>query len=180
MLWVEFFREEGVWATLIPEMCVELVYYYYNVGYHIKYRLVTPAPLRNRRSAGSGHQSALLSAGCVVYCSCESQTAWIKGPVLPGFCVNDPPAVGSSRLVPLLEDAAAVVRGGWNWSPWRFRLQIRLLGRAKPNQWLVEILVSVAVEVSPVGTKPPAAVGERSSKDGRHDSDAASPHSTTT
>ena len=31
-----------------------------------------------------------------------------------------------------------------------------------------------------MGTKPPAAVGERISKDGRHDSDATSPHSTTT
>ena len=30
-----------------------------------------------------------------------------------------------------------------------------------------------------MGTKPPAAVDERISKDGRHDSDAAAPHSTT-
>ena len=37
------------------------------------------------------------------------RTAWIKGPILPGFCVNDPPVIGSSRQVPLLEDAAAVV-----------------------------------------------------------------------
>ena len=31
-----------------------------------------------------------------------------------------------------------------------------------------------------MGTKPPAAVDGRISKDGRHDSDAAAPHSTTT
>ena len=37
------------------------------------------------------------------------RTAWIKGLILPGFCVNDPPAIGSSRQVPLLQDAAAVV-----------------------------------------------------------------------
>ena len=36
-------------------------------------------------------------------------------------------------------------------------------------------LVSVAVEASPVGTKPPAAVDERISMDGRHDFGAASP-----
>ena len=41
-------------------------------------------------------------------------------------------------------------------------------------------LVSVAVEVSPVGTKPPATVDERISKVGRHDLGAASPLSTTT
>ena len=40
-------------------------------------------------------------------------------------------------------------------------------------------MVSEAVEASPVGTKPPAAINERISKDGRHDSDAAAPHSTT-
>ena len=40
-------------------------------------------------------------------------------------------------------------------------------------------LISLAVEASPVGTKPPAAVDERISKDGRHDSDAAAPLSTT-
>ena len=38
----------------------------------------------------------------------------------------------------------------------------------------------MAVEASPVGTKLPAAVGERISKDGRHDLGAASPHSTKT
>ena len=41
-------------------------------------------------------------------------------------------------------------------------------------------VVSVAVKVSPVGTKPPAAVGKRISKDGRHDWGAASPLSTMT
>ena len=41
-------------------------------------------------------------------------------------------------------------------------------------------LVSEAVEASPVGTKPPAAVDERISKDGRHGSDAAVSHSITT
>ena len=41
-------------------------------------------------------------------------------------------------------------------------------------------MVSVALEVLPVGTKPLAAVGERISKDGRHDLGAASPLSTTT
>ena len=40
-------------------------------------------------------------------------------------------------------------------------------------------LISLAVEASPVGTKPRAAVDERISKDGRHDSDAAAPLSTT-
>ena len=40
-------------------------------------------------------------------------------------------------------------------------------------------MVSEAVEALPVGTKPPAAVDERISTDGRHDSDAAAPHSTT-
>ena len=38
----------------------------------------------------------------------------------------------------------------------------------------------MAMEASPVGTKLSAAVGERISKDGRHDSDAASPLSITT
>ena len=33
----------------------------------------------------------------------------------------------------------------------------------------------MAVEASPVGTKPPAAVGERISKDGRHDLGAVAP-----
>ena len=41
-------------------------------------------------------------------------------------------------------------------------------------------VISVAVEVFPVGTKPPAAVGERISKNERHDLGAASPLSTTT
>ena len=41
------------------------------------------------------------------------------------------------------------------------------------------ILVSFAVEASPVGAKPPVAVDERIFKDGRHDSDAAAPLSTT-
>ena len=36
------------------------------------------------------------------------------------------------------------------------------------------------MEASPAGTKPPAAVGERISKDEKHDSDAALPLSTTT
>ena len=40
-------------------------------------------------------------------------------------------------------------------------------------------VVSEAVEASPVGTKPPAAADERISMDGRHDSNAAAPHSTT-
>ena len=40
-------------------------------------------------------------------------------------------------------------------------------------------LISLAVEASPVGTKPPVAVDERISKDGRHDSDAAAPLSNT-
>ena len=39
-------------------------------------------------------------------------------------------------------------------------------------------MVFVAVEVSPVGTKPSAAVGERISKDGRHDLGAAARLST--
>ena len=39
-------------------------------------------------------------------------------------------------------------------------------------------MVFVAVKVSPVGTKPPAAVGKRISKDGRHDLGAAAPFST--
>ena len=41
-------------------------------------------------------------------------------------------------------------------------------------------LVSVAVEASPVGTKPPAAVNERISKDGGHDSGDVAPSSTKT
>ena len=41
-------------------------------------------------------------------------------------------------------------------------------------------MVSEAVEPSPVGTKPPAAVDERISMDGRHDSDAAGSLSTAT
>ena len=36
------------------------------------------------------------------------QTAWSKGPILPGFSLNDPPAVGSTKQSP---EAAAVVRG---------------------------------------------------------------------
>ena len=42
--------------------------------------------------------------------------AWIKTPILPGFCLDDPPAVGSIRQVTLLEDAA-VMRGVWSRSP---------------------------------------------------------------
>ena len=41
-------------------------------------------------------------------------------------------------------------------------------------------MISVAVEVLQVGTKPPAAVGKRILKDGRHDLGAASPLSTKT
>ena len=40
-------------------------------------------------------------------------------------------------------------------------------------------MVSEALEASPVGTKPPAAVDEFISMDGRHNSNAAAPHSTT-
>ena len=40
-------------------------------------------------------------------------------------------------------------------------------------------VVSEALETSPVGTKPPAAVDVRISMDGRHDLNAAAPHSTT-
>ena len=36
-------------------------------------------------------------------------------------------------------------------------------------------MVTVAIEASPVGSKPPAAVGERISKDGTHDLGAAAP-----
>ena len=39
-------------------------------------------------------------------------------------------------------------------------------------------MVFVAVKVLPVGSKPPAAVGERISKGGRHDLGAAAPFST--
>ena len=39
-------------------------------------------------------------------------------------------------------------------------------------------MVLVAVEVSPAGSKPPAAGGERISKDGRHDLEAATRLST--
>ena len=39
-------------------------------------------------------------------------------------------------------------------------------------------MVFVAVEVLPVGSKPPAAVGERISKGERHDLSAAAPLST--
>ena len=53
-----------------------------------------------------------------------------------------------------------------------FRLQIRLLGGSLR-------VVSEALEASPVGTKPPATVDGRISMDGRHDSNAAAPHSTT-
>ena len=41
-------------------------------------------------------------------------------------------------------------------------------------------MVSEAVEASPVGTKPPAAVDERICKDGTHDTDATVPHTTMT
>ena len=39
-------------------------------------------------------------------------------------------------------------------------------------------MIFVAVEVLPVGSKPPAAIGERISKDGRHDLGAAARLST--
>ena len=39
-------------------------------------------------------------------------------------------------------------------------------------------MIFVAVEVSPVGSKPPAAVVEHIQKDGRHDLGAAAPFST--
>ena len=38
------------------------------------------------------------------------RTAWIKCSILPGFCLNDPPAVGSSKQFP----KAAVVPDGRN------------------------------------------------------------------
>ena len=41
-------------------------------------------------------------------------------------------------------------------------------------------MIFVAVEVSPVGSKPPAADGEHISKDGRHDLGDASPFSAKT
>ena len=39
-------------------------------------------------------------------------------------------------------------------------------------------MVIVPIEASPVGSKPPATVGERISEDGRHDLGAAAPLST--
>ena len=41
-------------------------------------------------------------------------------------------------------------------------------------------MVLVAIEASPVESKPPAAVSERIFKDGEHDLSAAAPFSTTT
>ena len=41
-------------------------------------------------------------------------------------------------------------------------------------------VIFVAVEVLPVGSKPPAAVGEHNFKDGRHDLDPAARFSTRT
>ena len=38
-------------------------------------------------------------------------------------------------------------------------------------------MILVAIEASPVGSKPPAAAGECISKDGRHDLGAAAPFS---
>ena len=40
------------------------------------------------------------------------RTAWIKSPILPGFSLNDPPAVGSSKQVTILK-GTAVVRDVW-------------------------------------------------------------------
>ena len=68
------------------------------------------------------------------------RTAWIKRPILPGFCLNDPSAVGSSRQVTLLEDAA-VVRGVRSQSLLTIRLRTHLLGGVKPKMWLVEIVL---------------------------------------
>ena len=59
--------------------------------------------------------------------------AWIKRNILPVFCLNDPPAVGSSSQVTILEDFA-VVRGVWS----RTFLTICLLGRVELKKWLVE------------------------------------------
>ena len=39
------------------------------------------------------------------------RTAWIKSPILPGFSLNDPPAVRSSKQSP---EAAAVERDVWS------------------------------------------------------------------
>ena len=48
----------------------------------------------------------------------------------------------------------------------------------RKGSWLKMVLV--AVEASSVGRKPPAAVGERISEDGRHDLGDAAPFSTRT
>ena len=56
---------------------------------------------------------------------------------------------------------------------------LKFVSSARQNQrvgWLTVVLV--AIEASPVGSKPPAAVGERISKSGRQDLDAAAPFST--
>ena len=57
----------------------------------------------------------------------------------------------------------------------------KIVSSVRQNQrveWSKVFLVTV--EVSPVGSKPPAAVGERISEGERHDLGAASPFSTTT
>ena len=57
------------------------------------------------------------------------RTAWVKRPILPGFCLNDPPAVESIRQVILLEDTA-VVRGVWSRSLFGGTLVIGLILRS--------------------------------------------------
>ena len=85
-----------------------------------------------------------------------------------------PPTEGSSRKVILLE-VTAVARDVWS----RSLLRICFLGRVDPKRWLVESsVVLVAKEALPVGSKPPAAVGERIPEDGGHDLGAAAPLST--
>ena len=60
------------------------------------------------------------------------RTAWIKHPILPRFCFNDPPAGGGSKQV-ILPEVTAVVRNGLSRSS-----QICLFCQAEPKCWMVE------------------------------------------
>ena len=105
-----------------------------------------------------------------------SRAAWIKGP----FCLDSVSttlrqygAASSLQKKLLLSNEAYGVEGFLQFGS----RSVSLVGQNRRGGSLK--VVYEAVEASPVGTKPPATVDEGIFKNGRHDSDAAAPHSTT-
>ena len=96
--------------------------------------------------------------------------AWVGRPILYWFCLDNPQTGDGSKQVP----DAAVVR-----DEVEIFLQFATLVKYNSRSGSLTV-VSVAVVASPVETKPPTAVGEHISKDGRHDLGDVSPFSTRT